>query len=89
MDLDGDPKLADPSDIHDYGPLSDPAWKGFEKEAYLHYEANWMLIADNLADFSHLAFVHTNTLGGSEDYALHNPSRGGKIRGWIQVGQVE
>ena len=36
----GDPKLADPSDIHDYGPLSDPAWKGFEKEAYLHYKAN-------------------------------------------------
>ena len=29
-----------------------------------------MLIVDNLADFSHLAFVHTNTLGGSEDYAF-------------------
>jgi hypothetical protein len=29
-----------------------------------------MLIVDNLADFSHLSFVHTNTLGGSEDYAF-------------------
>jgi len=70
----GDPRLADPDDIHDYAPLSDSSWRGFEKEAYLHYDANWMLIVDNLADFSHLAFVHTNTLGGSEDYAyVTNP----------------
>jgi vanillate O-demethylase monooxygenase subunit len=27
------------------------------------------LIVDNLSDFAHLAFVHTNTLGGSEEYA--------------------
>lgn len=66
----GDPELANPEDIHDYAPLSDGTWRGFEKEAYLHYDANWMLIVDNLADFSHLAFVHTNTLGGSEDYAF-------------------
>lgn len=31
--------------------------------------ANWLLIVDNLSDFAHLAFVHTNTLGGSEEYA--------------------
>ena len=66
----GDPELANPKDINDYAPLSDSAWRGFEKEAYLHYDANWMLIVDNLADFSHLSFVHTNTLGGSEDYAF-------------------
>jgi vanillate O-demethylase monooxygenase subunit len=66
----GDPELADPVDIEDYPPLSDNSWRGFEKEAYLHYDANWMLIVDNLADFSHLAFVHANTLGGSEDYAF-------------------
>ena len=66
----GDPALADPDDIHDFAPLSDPAWRGFEKESYLHYDANWLLIVDNLADFSHLAFVHTHTLGGSEDYAF-------------------
>ena len=28
------------------------------------------LIVDNLSDFAHLAFVHTNTLGGSEEYAF-------------------
>ena len=63
----GDPALADPELIVDYPPLSDPAWRG--EPAYLHYDANWLLIVDNLADFAHLAFVHTNTLGGSEEYA--------------------
>lgn len=65
----GDPSLADPNDILDYAPLSDGNWTGLPEKAYLHYDANWMLIVDNLADFSHLAFVHTNTLGGSEEYA--------------------
>tara|TARA_R110001599_G_scaffold353866_1_gene600901 strand:+ start:20963 stop:22045 length:1083 start_codon:yes stop_codon:yes gene_type:complete len=58
---------ADPSLILDYPPLGDPGWRGMP--SYLHYDANWMLIVDNLADFAHLAFVHTNTLGGSEEYA--------------------
>lgn len=66
----GDPERADPDDIHDYKPLSDGRWVGLPQQAYLHYDANWLLIVDNLADFSHLAFVHTNTLGGSEDYAF-------------------
>ena len=65
----GDPELADPDDILDFAPLSDPAWTGLPEQAYLQYDANWLLIVDNLADFSHLAFVHTNTLGGSESYA--------------------
>ena len=65
----GDPELANPDDILDYEPLSDEHWTGLPEQAYMHYDANWMLIVDNLADFSHLAFVHTNTLGGSEEYA--------------------
>ena len=63
----GDPALADPSLIVDYEPLHDPAWRGMP--AYMHYDANWLLIVDNLSDFAHLAFVHTKTLGGSEEYA--------------------
>ena len=66
----GDPEAADPELIHDFPYLSDPAWAGLTQQAYLHYDCNWLLIVDNLADFSHLAFVHTNTLGGSEDYAF-------------------
>lgn len=63
----GDPELADPGLIVDYPPLHDPKWRGLP--AYLHYDANWLLIVDNLSDLAHLAWVHTNTLGGSEEYA--------------------
>ena len=71
----GDPARADANDIPDYAPLSDPGWTGLPQEAYLHYQANWLLIVDNLADFSHLAFVHTNTLGGSESYAYESTAQ--------------
>ena len=63
----GDVEKADPAMIVNYPPLSDPAWRGLP--GYMHYKANWLLIVDNLSDFAHLAFVHTNTLGGSEEYA--------------------
>ena len=63
----GDPEKADPNLILDYAPLEDPKWRGLP--GYMHYKANWLLIVDNLSDFAHLAFVHTNTLGGSEEYA--------------------
>ena len=64
----GDPAKADPALIVDLPYLEDPAWKGIP--AYLHYDANYLLIVDNLSDFAHLAFVHTRTLGGSEEYAF-------------------
>jgi vanillate O-demethylase monooxygenase subunit len=63
----GDPEKANPDDIVDYPYLRDPQWKGIPE--YMHYDANWLLIVDNLSDFAHLAFVHTHTLGGSEEYA--------------------
>ena len=56
----GDPAKADPSQIIDFPYLSDPRWKGLP--AYLHYDASYLLIVDNLSDFAHLAFVHTKTL---------------------------
>ena len=64
----GDPALADPAEIVDFPYLSDPRWKGIPD--YIHYDANYLLIMDNLSDFGHLAFVHTRTLGGSEEYAF-------------------
>lgn len=68
----GDVELANVGDIPHFDPLDDPSWQGLPSRCYLHYDANWLLIVDNLADFSHLAFVHTNTLGGSEDYATES-----------------
>jgi phenylpropionate dioxygenase-like ring-hydroxylating dioxygenase large terminal subunit len=64
----GEAAAADPALIVDLPYLNDPNWKGIP--AYLHYDANYLLIVDNLSDFSHLAFVHTRTLGGSEEYAF-------------------
>ena len=63
----GDAEKADPKLVLDYPPLADPKWRGLP--GYTHYKANWLLIVDNLSDFAHLAFVHTHTLGGSEEYA--------------------
>ena len=35
------------------------------KPGYLHYDTPYLLICDNLLDFSHLSFVHESSLGGS------------------------
>jgi phenylpropionate dioxygenase-like ring-hydroxylating dioxygenase large terminal subunit len=64
----GEATKADPSKILEFTYLRDPAWRG--KPDYMHYDANYLLIVDNLSDFAHLAFVHTKTLGGSEEYAF-------------------
>lgn len=64
----GDAAQADPAKILDFPYLRDPGWRGHP--GYLHYDANYLLIVDNLADFAHLAFVHARTLGGSEEYAF-------------------
>jgi vanillate O-demethylase monooxygenase subunit len=83
----GEAAKADPALILDLPYLSDPNWKGIP--AYLHYDANYLLIVDNLSDFSHLAFVHTKTLGGSEEYAfvtkptvIERLERGFRVERW-------
>jgi vanillate O-demethylase monooxygenase subunit len=57
----GDPALADPDQITDFHWFDDPNWGA--KSAYLHVEANWQLVVDNLLDLTHLAFVHETTIG--------------------------
>ena len=83
----GEAGKADPALIVDLPYLHDPSWKGIP--AYLHYNANYLLIVDNLSDFSHLAFVHTKTLGGSEEYAfvtkpaaIERLERGFRVERW-------
>jgi phenylpropionate dioxygenase-like ring-hydroxylating dioxygenase large terminal subunit len=83
----GDPAKADAALIVDFPYLADPQWKGLP--AYLHYDASYLLIVDNLSDFAHLAFVHTKTLGGSEDYAyvtkpvsVERLERGFRVERW-------
>lgn len=83
----GEAAKADPAVIVELPYLGDPAWKGIP--AYLHYDASYLLIVDNLSDFSHLAFVHTKTLGGSEEYAyvskptvIERLERGFRVERW-------
>ena len=59
----GQPDLADPSKIVDCHWNHAPGWP--TASGYLHYQANYQLIADNLLDFSHLTFVHRTTLANN------------------------
>ena len=57
----GDPADANPDDILDFFWHESPEWR--MKPGYIHYQANYQLIVDNLLDFSHLSYVHPTTLG--------------------------
>jgi phenylpropionate dioxygenase-like ring-hydroxylating dioxygenase large terminal subunit len=59
----GDPALADPDKITDFHWFDDPNWGA--QSSYLHVQANWQLVVDNLLDLTHLAFVHETTIGNT------------------------
>jgi phenylpropionate dioxygenase-like ring-hydroxylating dioxygenase large terminal subunit len=67
----GDPGKADPELIPDTQWLDHPEWRSLD--GYVHYDVNYLLICDNLLDFSHLPFVHPTTLGGGAEYAAAQP----------------
>lgn len=67
----GEPALADPALIPDCTFQDSPEWASIP--AYIHYDADYRLILDNLMDFSHLTFVHEKTLGGSHSIAATRP----------------
>lgn len=64
----GDPARADASLIADFFWHDSPEWR--MKPGYIHYQANYQLIIDNLLDFTHLAWVHPTTLGTQSAAAL-------------------
>lgn len=64
----GEPARANPADIVDYFWHDSPDWR--MKPGYIHYQANYKLIIDNLLDFTHLAWVHPTTLGTESAAAL-------------------
>lgn len=66
----GEPSAAKESEILDWPYLDHPDWR--KREGYIHYKSNYMLIVDNLLDFSHLAFVHEKTIG-SQGLATSKP----------------
>ncbi|RYY82621.1 MAG: aromatic ring-hydroxylating dioxygenase subunit alpha, partial [Comamonadaceae bacterium] len=78
----GDPALADPALLPDAYSNDHPDWKN--RPGYLHYDTPYLLICDNLLDFSHLSYVHANTLGGSTAIA-EAPARLEEIPHGIRV----
>lgn len=59
----GDAGAADTDLIVDCHWNNAPGWP--TASGYIHYKANYQLIADNLLDFSHLTFVHRTTLANA------------------------
>ena len=56
----GEAEKADESLIPDFFENSGPGWKAMPD--YLHIDANWQIVVDNLLDLTHLTFVHKTTL---------------------------
>ena len=68
----GDPARADRALLPDNFSCDHPEWRN--KPGYLHYDTPYLLICDNLLDFSHLSYVHEKTLGGSTVIAQARPT---------------
>jgi len=60
----GDPERADEALVIDYPFHTDPLWPS--KFAMSPFASDYLLIADNLLDATHLAYVHGGTVGGSD-----------------------
>lgn len=86
----GEVAAADAALIPDTQWLDHPQWRSLD--GYLHYDVNYLLIADNLLDFSHLPFLHPTSVGGSVDYAAVLPKvergeRGVRLTKWVKNTQ--
>jgi phenylpropionate dioxygenase-like ring-hydroxylating dioxygenase large terminal subunit len=57
----GDPALADPKKIPEYGWFDCAGWKA--RTARIHVKCNYRFIVDNLLNMAHLPFVHPRTIG--------------------------
>jgi phenylpropionate dioxygenase-like ring-hydroxylating dioxygenase large terminal subunit len=67
----GDAARAENTMLPDNFSCDDPGWR--YQPGYMHYDTPYLLICDNLLDFSHLSYVHEKTLGGSPAIAQARP----------------
>ncbi len=67
----GNPVRADTTMLPNNYSNNDQGWH--YKPGYMHYDTPYLLICDNLLDFSHLSYVHEKTLGGSPAIAQARP----------------
>jgi phenylpropionate dioxygenase-like ring-hydroxylating dioxygenase large terminal subunit len=83
----GDVDKADPALIPDLPWMQSPEWAHLE--GYTHYDANYLLLCDNLLDLAHLPYVHPTTLGGDEAYAktpatIERIENGLRVTRWVR-----
>src|SRR6185503_18222117 len=69
----GDPAKADPSRIEDFHWLDDAKWRYGGN--YLHVDANYLLLVENLLDTTHLPVLHTTSLGAGARQLSERGSR--------------
>ena len=82
----GDPAQADERLIPQAVGLDDPDWT--LGSGQMDYDANYLLINDNLTDFTHLTYVHANSFGASPEFAYTRPNiepleRGIRVWRWV------
>lgn len=82
----GDPELANPDDIFKIENFDNPEW-GYTDGGVLPIACNYLWVADNLLDPSHVAWVHVTSFAGSgtDDQPLdvEKTDRGVIVSRWI------
>jgi vanillate O-demethylase monooxygenase subunit len=82
----GEAELADAALIPNAVGPEDPAWT--LRWGHMDYDANYLLINDNLTDFTHLSYVHAKSFGTGEVFARTRPTvtripRGIRVQRWV------
>ena len=63
----GEPEKADETIIPEYFWLNDDGWKS--ATGYIPMKGNYQLLVDNLLDFTHVTYLHKNTLSADPEEA--------------------
>jgi vanillate O-demethylase monooxygenase subunit len=83
----GDPSRADESAIFDYPFHDDPKWP--HRHGVCHVKSSYLILADNLMDLTHLAYVHPTNVGGAAqpiidaEMDVRPNERGVSVRRWM------
>lgn len=82
----GDPDKADPDEIFEIENFDNPDW-GYTDGGVLPIACNYLWVADNLLDPSHVAWVHVTSFGGagtdSAPLDMEKTERGVIVSRWI------
>src|SRR5439155_1681840 len=81
----GDPERADPALIPNWWWADDREW-AFTQPEQIFVRCNYQLIADNVLDVTHLAYVHASSIGAKLVIAAHENLLGLRERPFAIIG---